>query len=200
MHRVGLQQAARKVFSPLRSGYRSTTSTSRPNGLQPRTRAKLDSWISRSPKFFKPTLTALRDAPASYIVSFAVLHEITAVVPLIGLFWFFHQTRWLPEYFAEGKWVTEGVERFGRYFRKKGWISEADETNAERQVAEKEVGTLAASQTGDGSRMLIEAATAWAIVKVLLPFRIGLSVWIAPASARLATTIVRKVAGRNKRA
>jgi hypothetical protein len=141
----------------------------------------------------------LRDAPASYIVSFAVLHEITAVVPLVGLYWFFHETRWLPEYFAEGKWVKEGVERFGKYFRKKGWISEADETNAEMGVAEKEAGTTHESPAGDGSRMVIEAATAWAIVKVLLPFRIGLSVWAAPASARLATRIMQKVVGRRKR-
>jgi hypothetical protein len=200
MYRLGLRQAARKASNPLRSGPRSTASTSRTNQFQQRTRARLDGWISRSPKFFKPTLTALRDAPTSYIVSFAVLHEITAVVPLVGLFWFFHQTRWLPEYFADGKWMKQGVERFGRYFRKKGWISEADETNAERQMADKEAGTISRSQAGDGSRMVIEAATAWALVKLLLPFRIALSVWAAPASARLVTRIVRKIARRNKRA
>jgi hypothetical protein len=34
----------------------------------------------------------------------------------------FHYTNWLPPYISEGKWVSVGVEKFGSWFRKKGWL------------------------------------------------------------------------------
>jgi hypothetical protein len=54
------------------------------------------------------------------------LHEITAVAPLFGLVAVFHYTNWLPGWFAEGVWAKEGVEKFGKYLRKKGWVHDQD--------------------------------------------------------------------------
>jgi len=106
--------------------------------------------------------------------------------------------------------VTAGVEKFGKYFKRKGWISEADEVEMEQEVrqgrsaAEIEKGGVSkgwkrgrdvasSTSTGVGKhwnqgekgiRLVIEVATAYAIVKALLPLRIVLSVWGAPWFAR----------------
>lgn len=45
-------------------------------------------------------------------------------MPLFGLAAAFHYYNWLPPYISEGAWVKEGIERFGRYARKKGWLGE----------------------------------------------------------------------------
>lgn len=197
MYRSALRQAARfrPHTRPLGRRFASETppkpGSPPPESLQSRTRRRLDKWITRSPKFFKPTLVALRDAPASYIVSFAILHEITAVVPLFGLVWGFHYYRWLPPYFAEGKWVIEGVEKFGRYFRKKGWIEEKDEAQVEQETKKGHARQVHKrmspvwNKSEDAGRLLVETATAYAVVKLMLPLRIALSVWWAPAFARL---------------
>lgn len=172
--------------------------------IQERTRSRLDAWIVRSPKFFKPTLTALRDAPASYVVSFAVLHEITAIVPLVGLAWSFHRFGWLPPYFAEGKWVIEGVQKFGRYFRKKGWIDEKDEARVEQKTEQGKARQVQSQVSNvwnrgeDAGRLLVEVGTAYAIIKLLLPLRIALSVWAAPTFARFTSRAVRSIMEASK--
>ena len=30
----------------------------------------------------------------------------------------------MPPFISEGKWVADGVEKFGNWFRKKGWIGD----------------------------------------------------------------------------
>lgn len=122
-------------------------------------------------------------APVTHVTSFLILHELTAIVPLVSLAATFHYTNWLPPYISEGAWVKEGVERFGRYFRKKGWLSEADVAWAEKRRRDR------AWWVGEGGvRVVLEVATAWAVVKLLLPARIALSVWATPWFAR--STIV----------
>jgi Hypothetical protein FLILHELTA len=203
MNRPLLRKAAQLHSNATRLGRRfASEGPSKPRlppkpPFQERTRQRLDSWITRSPRFFKPTLSALRDAPASYIVSFAILHELTAVIPLAGLFWYFHHYRWLPPYFAEGKWAVEGVEKFGRYFRRKGWITEQEEAKVEedtRTGRAKQVQKRVSWFWDNGehtSRVVVEAATAWAVIKMLLPLRIVLSVWWAPPFSRLTSTAFR---------
>ncbi|KAI4723066.1 hypothetical protein E4T48_00710 [Aureobasidium sp. EXF-10727] len=81
---------------------------------------------ARLPRFLARYVKPLRNAPISHITAFLVLHELTAIVPLFGLTFAFHKFDWLPPVFSEGYWVKEGVEKFGRYFRRKGWIRDAD--------------------------------------------------------------------------
>ena len=186
-----------RFFSPFRQithRYASNSplkATSQGNTRYTRIRARLDRWIVRSPRLFKPTLITLRDAPTSYLISFAILHELTAIVPLASLTYAFHYYRWLPPYFAEGKWVTEGVEKYGRYFRRKGWLQDYDQVEIERETKEGKAleieggGILGYWDRGNGTgRWLVELATAYAVTKVLLPLRIALSVLWAPGFAR----------------
>lgn len=140
-------------------------------------------------------MQAFRNAPLTTTTSFLLLHEITAVVPLFGLAAAFHYYEWLPPFFAEGAWVLRGVTLFGNYFRRKGWISDTDAKNA-KDAAEKgqaedvEKGAKAGvigkwwNRGEGGTRLVIEFATAYAVVKALLPIRIVISVWGAPWFAR----------------
>ncbi|KAM3417323.1 hypothetical protein BST61_g5575 [Cercospora zeina] len=123
---------------------------------------------SRLPKFLRRYVEPLRNAPFSHISAFLILHEITAIVPLLGLAAVFHYTNWLPPFISEGKWVSDGVEKFGKWMRKKGWLS--DETKSGKFFGRGEKGT----------RIVVEFATAYAITKALLPLRLILSVWATP--------------------
>jgi len=156
-------------------------------------RGRFDRFIERVPRFLQPTVNGLRQAPLSHVAAFLVLHELTAVIPLFGLAGAFHYWRWLPPYFAEGAWISAGVEKFGRYFRKKGWISEREEKDVEEQTkrgragnVEKQNGSQWFNRGEDATRWVVEFATAYALVKVLLPLRILLSVWGSPWFARFA--------------
>jgi len=141
----------------------------------------------------------------SHITSFLILHELTAVVPLVGLASYFHYTNTLPTALTELKWVNEGVEKFGRYFGRKGWFGfsrEDIEESAERQVAGAEEGIEGGSGSRkwyageNGKRILMEVATAYAVTKVLLPVRVVVSVWGTPWFAR---NIMGRLSGMFKR-
>ena len=46
------------------------------------------------------------------------------MVPLFGLAGTFHYTQWMPPFISEGKWVSDGVEMFGKWFRRRGWLGD----------------------------------------------------------------------------
>ena len=100
----------------------------KPDDLKPETSEKARSRVvritSRLPKFLQRYTTPLINAPLTHISAFLLLHELTAVVPLFGLAATFHYTQWMPPFISEGKWVSDGVEKFGNYFRRKGWLGE----------------------------------------------------------------------------
>lgn len=167
----------------------------RPGDLdeQAAVRSRFDRFIARTPRFLRPALTGLQRAPVSHVAAFIILHELTAIVPLFGLAGAFHYWHWLPPYFAEGAWISEGVEKFARYFRKKGWISESDEREVEEQTrqgnadrVEKQSISKWFNRGESATRWVVEFATAYAVVKVLLPLRILVSAWGSPWFARLA--------------
>lgn len=100
----------------------------KPDDLNPeasqKTRSRVVRITSRLPRFLQRYTTPLVTAPLTHISAFLLLHELTAVVPLFGLAATFHYTQWMPPFISEGKWVSDGVEKFGNYFRKKGWLGE----------------------------------------------------------------------------
>ncbi|EFX02074.1 hypothetical protein CMQ_2123 [Grosmannia clavigera kw1407] len=142
----------------------------------------------------------LRDAPVSHIVAFLILHEITAIVPLFGLFGLFHYTDYVPIGYMTGNFggqVLEGVRRFEKYFKRKGWFGFGSEDGAEDNGQ-----TVDNSGNSDGSTVLnlwesfdakykivVEIGLAYAITKALLPLRIVFSLsatpWFAGVLARL---------------
>lgn len=159
-------------------------------------------------------LSPLRRAPLTHVTAFLILHELTAIVPLVGLAATFHYADWLPPYISEGAWVKQGVERFGAYFRRKGWISVDGVHEAEGEVVEggeagrrdklrRRAGTAWGWGEG-GVRVLVEVATAWAVTKALLPLRLVVSVWGTPWFARVVLGSVgrgfKRVFGRGGKA
>lgn len=93
-----------------------------PDPPSKRAHARFAQVSARLPKFLQRYTTPLINAPFTHIVSFLVLHEITAVVPLFTLFATFHYTSWMPDFVSQGKWFNDGMQKFGNYFRKKGWL------------------------------------------------------------------------------
>ena len=164
---------------------------------------------ARLPAFLRRYTTPLRTAPVSHISAFLLLHEITAIVPLFGFAAAFHYFDWLPPFIAEGALAKAGVEKFGRYLRKKGWIVDEDGEGAiEVAAGERAVGEDARKgRLGDGAskwwvrgeggvRLAVEFATAYAVTKFLLPVRLVFSVWATPGFARWTVVPVVGWVGR----
>lgn len=215
MFRQTLLRAARLRYNPLfrrpqlrqkRRWFASGPGETSPaNAKQGRVLQLLDRWIARSPRFLQKPLVTIRHSPTSYITSFAILHELTAIVPLVALACAFHYYRWLPPYFAEGEWFIESVDKIGRWFRRKGWIDADEKANIEEQTRAGKARNLESEATGDlvvqsksqeRGRWVVEIGTAYAIVKLLIPARLVLSAFWAPW---FATRIVLPV-GRAIRA
>lgn len=110
-------------------------------------------------------------------------------MPLLGLAATFHYVNWLPPFFSEGVWVREGVERFGRYFRRKGWLKGPEDEGVGKRDKAWSFGE-------GGVRIVVEFATAYAITKALLPLRLILSVWATPWFARISVIPLINVARR----
>lgn len=134
------------------------------------------------------------------MTSFFVLHEITALVPLIGLAAFFHYSNWLPEQVVHGKWVQVGVEKWGRYFQRKGWVEGDPSSPIVSEISTdsnaKGINVTDVKNRGVGWNVVIEVATAWAVVKALLPVRILGCVWMTPWFARLAVIPAMRILGK----
>ncbi|KAF2153353.1 hypothetical protein K461DRAFT_267941 [Myriangium duriaei CBS 260.36] len=195
---------------------RSSTSTTNTNPSPPTALQRLQ---SRLPPRLRPYLNPLLSAPVSHITSFLMLHELTAILPLAGLFSLFHysSSTWTERWRArleESPAFTEGVRKWGSYARKKGWVKdeEADggrevyvgqegervtETMEERteELAGK-IGAEEAVVVAGAPRVVLELAAAWAVTKVLLPARLAVSVWATPWFARVAVVPVSTLARR----
>ncbi|KAF2845138.1 hypothetical protein T440DRAFT_522894 [Plenodomus tracheiphilus IPT5] len=185
----------------------------------PRTpQSRLTRLNERLPRFLHKYTLALSNAPLTHISSFLILHELTAIIPLFSLAAYFHYTHWLPPWFAEGAWVASGVERFGRYFRRKGWIRSEEAAEAKLEVEKHNRDVEDAEKEGQktelrkvdkawnlsegGVRLVVEFATAYAITKMFLVPRIMFSVWATPWFARWTVVPVlgrvRGLFGRGK--
>lgn len=165
------------------------------NSTKTKTQSRADKILSRLPARMQKYTTRLRGAPVSHVVAFLILHELTAVVPLVALFGVFHYTDYVPLGYMManyGGYVREGVGRFERYFTRKGWFGFGGEGE---EGGKTEVGAGAGTEEGnkggkdvmerwespDGKyRVVVEIALAYAITKVLLPVRILGSVWATP--------------------
>ncbi|KAL4894536.1 hypothetical protein BDV59DRAFT_175657 [Aspergillus ambiguus] len=133
---------------------------------------------NRLPRFLCAYTTPLIGAPGTHITSFLILHELTAIVPLLGLVAAFHYGNWLPDLTSSAAF-EEGTGRFGRWLRKKGWIDE--DVDMAAVTADNSTNTETEKK---GVRLVLEFATAYAVTKALLPIRIAASAWATPWFAR----------------
>lgn len=80
----------------------------------PHATSSVERIASKLPKRLQPYASRFLNRPVSHLTSFLLLHEITAIVPLGGLFWLFHATQWSPPGMP-GKWIDDGIQKFGNY-------------------------------------------------------------------------------------
>lgn len=180
---------------------RPSHSHSQPSQPTP-SQARITKLLNRLPRFLQPYTSGLRNAPFTHVSAFLILHEITAMVPLIILGMGFHYSGWLPGGLDEEK-VLGYMNQFGSYFSKKGWFNVSAPLGCpssspslegirgnEGEVVHKvldhneEDRIVEEGKYGSGTRVVLEVATAYAITKVLLPVRILGSVWATPWFAR----------------
>lgn len=162
---------------------RRTLSTPKPTDTNS-VHTRLRRLNGRLPAFLRTYTTPLLSAPVTHVTSFLLLHEITAVIPLLGLVGAFHYGGWMPEV-GDGAF-DEGIQRFGRWLRKKGWVE--DEERGDVNVTDG----IQTERKGKGTRLVVEFATAYAVTKALLPVRVIVSVWATPWFARSVLSPVGK--------
>lgn len=157
------------------------------------TASRAERILARLPRPLRRYTARLRGAPMTHVVAFLALHEITAVVPLLGLFALFHYRPGLVpvSYMAEhyGGYVREGVGRFERYFRRKGWFGFGEQEAGRRERdGEGEGEVMELWREGEYRyRVVVEVALAYALTKALLPVRIVASAWATPWFAGVLT-------------
>jgi hypothetical protein len=152
----------------------------------------------------------------SHVVAFLVLHEITAIVPLFGLAGLFHWSGWIPSSVADSEVLSQGVERFTKYFRRKGWfgVGHGGDDGELRGADVLDIGGAGTVLTGgmattegmtapvSGQRIIVEFATAYALTKALLPVRLVACAWATPWFARAVvgrvSALVERVSRRTR--
>ncbi|KAF9916091.1 hypothetical protein BX616_004660 [Lobosporangium transversale] len=108
---------------------------------------------------FKQYAEQFKNKPASHLIAFGLLHEVTAVVPLPIVYFALAQSGMtipFPEQAMEegNKFVT----RVAKYY---GWNLEGD----------------------TGARTMLNMATSYALVKAVMPLRLALCAWMTPWTA-----------------
>ncbi|KAK4457338.1 hypothetical protein QBC42DRAFT_291672 [Cladorrhinum samala] len=168
---------------------RSYTSPSQPPQPPEPTSAAIsraDRILARLPRSLQKYTNRLRGAPATHVVAFLLLHEITAIVPVFALFGLFHYTEYDVPVDSFGDDIKEGAARMVKYLGKKGWVDLSGEgAGVESAGVTGQQGQGASWEAMKNYRVLWEFAAAYAVTKVLLPVRIGVSLWATPGFAGL---------------
>lgn len=185
--RARLSQPARRLNST-KPPSPSPPSPSAAEAAASKQQSRADRILSRLPRGMQGYAGRLRSAPLSHVVAFLVLHELTAVVPLLGLFGLFHYggasaapIGYMMEHY--GAYVREGAARFERYFTRKGWFGFGGEEGGgiRGDDLEGDAAVMSRWEGSDGKyRIVVEVALAYAITKALLPARIVVSLWATP--------------------
>lgn len=185
-----------RPISPASSPRPRSFSTPSPSSTTKDSHSRLRKLNDRLPYFLRSYTTPLLGAPVTHITSFLILHEITAIVPLFGLVGAFHYGNWTPDWCFGGA-VDEGIQRFGGWLKKRGWVEEGDVSFANDEVQSGEL-----KSERKGTTLVLEFATAYAVTKAFLPVRIAASVWATPCFARSVLAPLGKGArtlfGRNR--
>ncbi|KAL1886919.1 hypothetical protein Cpir12675_006858 [Ceratocystis pirilliformis] len=140
-----------------------------------------------------PFVASMSSQPVTSTISFLVLHELTAVVPLVGITACLQYTDPVPldslnKYLLDA--FSQGLDKFGQYFAKKRWFG--FELDAEGKVVGGltwEEGDRAADGLSEEAKarykLLSNVALAYALTKLLLPVRIYVSALATPWFANI---------------
>ncbi|KAL3230540.1 hypothetical protein RNJ44_00989 [Nakaseomyces bracarensis] len=134
--------------------------------------SKILSKLNKHPRFHKYFDNVSETGTIATLTSFLVLHELTAMLPLFGIWWVIynldiHDNLELPTYIAD--------------------IMERCTKAIDKLVGDKY------GQNLDRQRLVLSGAISYTIVKLLYPVRIILSLWWAPYCGRLVVTPFMKL-------
>ncbi|KAK9318440.1 hypothetical protein V1522DRAFT_408195 [Lipomyces starkeyi] len=123
-----------------------------------KSRQRMKRILDKLPASMRPHAERLINAPGSYVFTFLLIHEVTAVAPLFGLMWLFQVTDWMPP-------LPEGLMEAGKEFYSKAIPQDSLPSES-------------------ATKLILQGATAFAIVKMILPLRVAFSLLITPWFAR----------------
>jgi len=72
------------------------------------------------PSSLRRYTTQFANKPVSHITSFLILHELTAIIPVGGLFWYMHATVWTPPGIPQDL-IDEKMDSLRRWSERKGY-------------------------------------------------------------------------------
>lgn len=135
--------------------------------------------LKRIPKFMWPYAERFAQAPLSHVTAFAILHELTAMVPLIGIWYFLFKFQIIPT-LDTPEWAIEKgkevIEKSTKNFNFEGY-----------SVEEK-------------ARFIMDGVYSYIIVKGLFPLRVLVSFLAMPFVAKYFvvpfTAVLQKFRGR----
>lgn len=115
------------------------------------------------PSFMSRYASRVKNAPVSNVTAFLILHELSAIVPLFGFWGIFYYYDYIPVGIPES-WINSGKEYVQRLAKRNGWDFVGENANS-------------------GSRLVLQGAAAYVIVKAILPLRLMFSLWAMPTVA-----------------
>lgn len=136
--------------------------------------------LSRIPKFLRPYTTQFIHAPVSHVTAFIILHELTAIVPLVGTWYVLHQYHDL--------FMTASMDL-------PAWAIEKGTKIIDKGLQDWDFGDYSFN---DKAKFIMEGAYAYVIVKALFPVRLGISLLGMPWFARWFVLPFTKMFSRKK--
>lgn len=119
--------------------------------------------LKRMPKFMLPYTKNFIHAPVSHVTAFLILHELSAIVPLVGIWYVFHKYQWSIPLDLPSWAIDKGTHIIDKS------MAQFDFRNFSFQ---------------EKANFIMEGAYAYVIVKGLFPVRIIFSVLLMPWFAK----------------
>ncbi|KSA01641.1 uncharacterized protein AC631_02581 [Debaryomyces fabryi] len=119
--------------------------------------------LKRMPRFMLPYTKNFIHAPVSHVTAFLILHEISAIVPLVGIWYVFHKYQWSIPLDLPSWAIDKGTHIIDKS------MAQFDFRNFSLQ---------------EKANFIMEGAYAYVIVKGLFPVRIIFSVLFMPYFAK----------------
>lgn len=138
------------------------------------------SWAKRLQFYpwFQRYTDEVRTTGAGYsMVAFLILHELTAIVPVLGLWWMIYESHWLSKSQNLSPTISRWLEPCTTFIEKTTKRYGGTETQVDSVEKQK--------------RVVLTGAVAYGIVKILYPVRLAFSLWSAPYCGRWIMKVLK---------
>ncbi|AOA60405.1 hypothetical protein PP7435_CHR1-1092 [Komagataella phaffii CBS 7435] len=135
-------------------------------------------YYRRCPRFFRPYIGEFITSPVKFGVSFVILHEITAIVPFISFWYLMMKYDWIPLDLPQ-EFLTRGTEIISKKLN---------------DMDQQRLGSLF-----DKTKLIMSGANAYAMTKMLLPFRVPLCFLLTPWFERWVVNPIMRLFKREKK-